>query len=133
VGEVESADPVGPSRVRESVKPAGTVSGSPDLQGIGLPCEVLNRLVAAIRFAAPASPFLRPRGLPGRSILRRSAGNSLELGLPFKAHLTSSAGVLRGSGSPSWGFLPLQRSGQGGPLARVSIPGSFRLQGFPTS
>jgi hypothetical protein len=104
VGEVESADPVGPSRVLDAVTPAETVSSSPDLHGIDLPFEALHRLVAAIRFAAPASPFRRPRGLPGRLIRRRSTGSSHGLGFPFKAHVTLPAGVLRGSGTPLMGF-----------------------------
>jgi hypothetical protein len=105
VGEVESTDPVGPSRVLESVKPAGAVSNSPDLHGIGLPFEAVDGLVAAIRFTAPASPFQRPRGVPGLSIRRRNAGHFHGLGLPFKAHVTFSAEVLRGFGTPLMGFM----------------------------
>jgi len=133
VGEVESADPVVPSRVLESVKPAGVVSNSPGLHGISLSFEVVGSLVADIWFTAPASPFQRPRGFSGLPIRRRSAGPFHELGLPFKAHVTFSAEVLRGSGMPLMGFLPLQRCPQGGPLARGSNPGSFRLQGFSPS
>jgi len=133
VGEVESADPVVPSRVLESVKPAGAVSSPPGLHGISLFFEVVRSLVADIRFSAPASPFQRPRGLPGQPIRRRSVGHFHELGLPFKAHVTFSAEVLRGSGTPLMGFLPLQRCRQRGPLTRGSNPGSFRLQGFSPS
>jgi hypothetical protein len=105
VGEVESADPVVPSRVLESMKPAGAVSDSPGLPGISLSFEAILSLVAAIRFTAPAPPFQRPRGVPGLAIRRRSTGNFHGLGLPFKAHVTFSAEVLRGSGTPLMGFL----------------------------
>jgi len=105
VGEVEATEPVGPSRVLESVKPAGAVSSPPGLHGIGASFEVIKSLVAAIRFTAPATPFPRPRGVSGLAIRRRSTGHSRGLGLPFKAHVTFSAGVLRGSGTPLMGFL----------------------------
>jgi len=104
VGEVESADPVVPCRDLESVTSAENVSIFPGPHGISLPFEAFPSLVAAIRFAAPASPFPRPRGVPRLSIRCQSTGNFHGLGLPFKAHVTLSAGVLRGSGTPLLGF-----------------------------
>jgi len=145
VGEVESAEPVVPSRDLESVKPAGAVSNSPDLPGIGLSFEVIKSLVAAIRFTAPASPFLRPRGFSGLAIRRRSTGHSHGPGLPFKAHVTFSAGVLRGSGTPLMGFLSPSankagRSTDPGFQTRFVPPSGFltllavySLHCFPTS
>jgi hypothetical protein len=132
VGEVESTDPVGPSRVLESVKPAGAVSNSPDLHGIGLSFEAVDRLVAAIRFTAPVPPFLRPRGVPGLSIRCRSTGHFRGLGLPFKAHVTFSAEVLRGLGTPLMGFPSPSATSAG----RSTGPGFHTRfvppSGFPT-
>jgi hypothetical protein len=104
VGEVESAEPVVPSRVLESVKPAGAVSSSPGPHGISLSFEAIKSLVADIRFSAPAPPFQRPRGFSRPAIRCLSNGRFHGLGLPFKAHVTFSAGVLRGSGTPLMGF-----------------------------
>jgi len=72
VGEVESAEPVVPSRELESVKPAGAVSNSPDLHGIGVSFEAIKSLVADIRFTAPAPPFRQPFGFCGLAVFRDS-------------------------------------------------------------
>jgi hypothetical protein len=104
VGEVESADPVVPFRDLESVKSAGDVSSSPGLHGIDLSFEAIKSPVADIWFTAPASPFQRPRGIPSLAIRCLSIGHFHGLGLPFKAHVTFSAEVLRGSGTPLVGF-----------------------------
>jgi len=145
VGEVESAEPVVPSRVLESVKPAGVVSHSPGPHGIGLSFEAIKSLVADIRFSAPASPFRRPRGVSGLAIRCRGTGHFHGLGLPFKAHVTFSAEVLRGSGTPLMGFFSPSaiwagRSTDPGFHARFVPPSGFltlltvySLHCFPTS
>jgi len=128
VGEVESAEPVVPSRVLESVKPAGAVSNSPGLHGISVSFEAIKSLVADIRFSAPASPFQRPRGVSRLAIRCRSNGHFHGPGLPFKAHVTFSAEVLRGSGTPLMGFLSPSATSAG----RSTDPG-FHTRFVPPS
>ncbi len=127
------------------MKSAGDVSTSPDLHGIGLPCGVIKSLVAGIRFTAPASPFQRPRGVSGLAIRGLSSGHSHGLGLPSKAHVTFSAEVLRGSGTPLMGFaspsvIEAGRSTGPGFQSRFVPPSGFftlltvySLHCFPTS
>jgi len=115
---------------------AGQPATSPpplDPHGVTPPFGAITVFVAAIRFAAPATPFRRPRGVRKIAIRRRSTGSSRRLGLPFRAHRQIPAGVLRGSSDPHGVSRPYNDINAEIYLIRVSNPGTFRLQGFSPS
>jgi hypothetical protein len=73
------------------------------------------------------------RFLPEIATRCRSTGSSHRLGFSSRAHLQVPAGVLRGSSYPHEVWRPYSDIGAEVHIARVSTPGSFRLQGFSPS
>ena len=86
-----------PSRHCEPARLAGAFPLPRDPHGITLSFGALPNTVAAIRFAAPASPFPRPRGLSMIDLHHRGDAFSPGLGLPFRVSRPDPAGVLRDS------------------------------------
>lgn len=132
VGEFEARSGFAPSGHREPTGRAGRFRPAPTLMRLPLPSKRSPDSVAAIRFAAPASPFRRPRGL---SKSGRPAPEHRQLpGIgPSSGYTGSTLPAPRGTGRPSWGFSPLQRhqlrrsTSPGRPARFVPSPGFLTL------